>query len=151
MTDRPQLLAGLLARRQQLVVEISAAEARLRHQYETLQSLDHLIRLEDEEIELPRVPFSANLEKRRASTLIHGEVGRLCLEALRGRPGEVLTTREVIDYIARKRELVFATRTQQKHFSSSVAMALARYGRKGLVLKVGSKSNGQGMWTIPPG
>jgi hypothetical protein len=59
MTDHPRLPAGLLARRRQLAQEISAIEAKLRQHYETLQSLDHLIRLEDEDVELSPVPFSA--------------------------------------------------------------------------------------------
>jgi hypothetical protein len=150
MTDRPHLLAGLLARRHEVVQEISAMEAKLRQNYETLQSLDYLIRVEDEDVELSPVPYSATVKRRRsASTLMYGDVGHLCLDALREAGGQVLTTGEVIQYIVRKRELVFSTRTQQKDFGSSVAMALARHSRRGLIQKVGVTKNRQGRWSIP--
>ena len=84
MTEHPQLLAQLLSRRNRLIEEISAAEALLRQHQETLQSLDHLIRLEDQHADLPPVPFSPKVRRQRvASTLVRGDVTRLCLDALR--------------------------------------------------------------------
>lgn len=62
-----------------------------------------------------------------------------------------MTARDVIDYIVRQRELTFATRAHQKDFSSSVAMALARYGRRGLIQKVGTMPNGPRSLVVPSG
>lgn len=146
MSERPQLLAGLLARRKELVREIGAAEALLRHRYSILESLDHLIRLEDENVELPQIPYSPKLERKVVSTLPYGDVSKLSMDALREAGGEVLTTRQVIEYILRKREITFANARQQKDFSSSVAMALSRCARKGLIVKVGIMANRQGQW-----
>lgn len=146
MSERPQLLAGLLARRKELVREIGAAEALLRHRYSILESLDHLIRLEDESVDLPQIPYSPKLERKVVSTLPHGDVGKLSMDALREAQGEVLTTRQVIEYIIRQREITFANARQQKDFSSSVAMALSRCARRGLITKVGVTANRQGRW-----
>src|SRR4051812_3658321 len=41
MTDRPHPLARLLARRKEVVQEISATGALLRHRYSILESVDH--------------------------------------------------------------------------------------------------------------
>ena len=146
MTDRPQLLAGLLARRKELVQEISATEALLRHRYSILESLDHLIGLEDEEVELPAIPFSPRPGRKVISTLPYGDVSKLCLEALREAGGKVLSTRQIVDYAIRAREVTFASQKHRESFSSSVAMALRRCRRRGLILKVGTTTNGQGQW-----
>jgi hypothetical protein len=55
MTDRPSLLSGLLASRNELAEEVSMVEAQLRQHYETLRTLDHLIRLEDPDADLPAI------------------------------------------------------------------------------------------------
>lgn len=150
MTDRPRLLSGLMARRHDLVNEISAAEALLRQHYETLRSLDHLIRLEDEDAQLPPVPTATRVRRKIASTLVRGDVSRLCLDALREATGETMTTREVVDYIVRKRTLTFESRRQADDFSSSVAMALARHAKRGLLDKVATGPNRQGQWRLEP-
>lgn len=77
MTDRPRLLSGFLARRTDLAEEVSRAEAQLRQHYETLRSLDHLIRLEDPEAVLPPIR-NAKLADRQSSSLAPSGAGRQC-------------------------------------------------------------------------
>ena len=140
-----------MARRHELVDEISAAEALLRQHYETLRSLDHLIRLEDEDAQLPPVPTATRVRRPKiASTLVRGDVSRLCFEALREVSGDTMTTREIVDYIVRKRSLTFESRRQSDDFSSSVAMALARHAKRGLLDKVATGPNRQGQWRLEP-
>ncbi len=147
MMDRPKLLSGLHARRKELVEDISQAEAQLRRQYQTLRSIDHLIRIEDPEADLPTVR-NAKLPDRpkTESTLARGEVSRLCLDALREAPGVVQTSRQVMDYIVRKRQLVFASKREDQDFASSVTMALNRHAKRDIVEKVGAGVNGLGQW-----
>lgn len=151
MTDRPRLLSGLLARRTDLAEEVSKAEAQLRQHYETLRSLDHLIRLEDPEVELPPIRNAKLADRpKTASTLVRGDVSRLCLDALREAAGAILTSRQVADYIVRRRQLVFATKREDNDFASSVTMALARHAKRQLVEKVGNGSNREGHWRVSP-
>ncbi len=151
MTDRPRLLSGLLARRTDLAEEVSRVEAQLRQHYETLRSLDHLIRLEDPEAVLPPIRNAKLADRpKTSSTLVRGDVSRLCLDALREAAGAVLTSRQVTDYIVRRRQLVFVTKREDNDFASSVTMALARHAKRGLVEKVGNGSNREGQWRIAP-
>ena len=71
-----------------------------------------------------------------------------CLECLREAAGEMLTTGEVIRYIVDKRALDFKLRRDADDFASSVAMALARHSKRGLILKVGTGPNRQGQWRM---
>jgi hypothetical protein len=151
MTDRPHLLAGLLARRKELVQEISATEALLRQRYSVLASLDHVIRLEDAKVELSPVPYSGKAERKPVPALPYGDIARFCLEALREASGEVLTTGQVVEYVMQKRELTFETQKQRKDFACSVATALSRAGRRGLVVKVGTAPNRHGLWAAKTG
>jgi hypothetical protein len=63
---------------------------------------------------------------------MRGDVSRLCLDALREAAGAVLTSRQVADYIVRRRQLVFVTKREDNDFASSVTMALARHAKRGL-------------------
>jgi hypothetical protein len=150
MTDRPRLLTGLLARRKELIEEISQGEARLRGHYQTLRSLDHLIRVEDPEAELSpvrnrKLPERPKLE----STLARGEVSRLCLDALRQSPGAVRSSRQVMDYIVRERQLLFASKDEENDFASSVTMALSRHAKRRVIEKLPAGTGGLGQWRTP--
>ena len=150
MTDRPRLLTGLLARRAETVADISRVEAQLRQHYETLRSLDHLIRVEDPEADLPTIRNTKIPDRpKTASTLVRGEVSRLCLDALREVAGGTLSSRQVTDYLVRRRQLVFASKREDQDFASSVTMALGRQAKRGVIERVGNGPNREGQWRVP--
>lgn len=150
MTARPQLLAGLQARRTEVLSEISQLEARLRLHYETLRSLDHLIKQEDPEAELPPIRNAKIPDRpKTASTLVRGDVSTLCLEAMRSAAGDVLSSWQVVDYVIRKRQLVFASKREDQDFASSVTMALTRHSKRGIVERVGLGPKGEVLWRVP--
>ena len=149
MTDRPQLLAGLLARRAETATAISNLEIQLRTQQETLRCLDHLIRVEDPDAELPgprkpRVKAAGTTD----NGLVRGDLTRGALDVLREAGGATLESRQVAEQIAKRRGITFATKRQHQHFASSVTMALNRLGRRGIVERVGIGPNRIGRWRV---
>jgi hypothetical protein len=150
MTDRPRLLSGLYARRKELLEEISQAEALLRRHYQTLRSLDYLIRVEDLQADLPAVrnrklPERAKME----TTLARGEVSRLCLDALRQTPGSVRSSRYVMEYIVREKQLTFLGKDDENDFASSVTMALNRHAKRNIIERLAAGPGGLGQWKVP--
>jgi hypothetical protein len=150
MSERPRLLSGLHARRKELLGEISQAEALLRRHYQTLRSLDHLIRLEDPEADLPPVRNRKLAERpKMETTLARGEVSRMCLDALRQAPGVVRSSRDVMDYIVREKQLAFLSKEDENDFASSVTMALNRHAKRNIIERL---PGGQGVlshWEVP--
>ena len=149
VADKTGLLDGLIARRTALAEEVNRAEAQLRRHYEMLRSLDHLIHFEDPEVKLPPVRgggLVATAKSKIASTLVRGDVSQLALDALYEAAGQVLTSRQVTDYIVHRRELVFASKHDQHNFASSVTMALTRHARRGLIEQVSTGSPRERHW-----
>jgi hypothetical protein len=144
------LLSGLYARRKELLEEISQAEALLRRHYQTLRSLDHLIRVEDPDADLPAVRNRKLSERpKMETTLARGEVSRLCLDALRQSPGSVRSSRDVMEYIVREKQLAFLTKDDENDFASSVTMALNRHAKRNIIERL---PGGQGVlshWKVP--
>lgn len=150
MMDRPRLLSGLHARRKELLEEISQAEVLLRQHYATLRSLDHLIRVEDPAADLPPVRNRKVPERQKMeTTLARGEVSRLCLDALRQAPGEVRSSRQVMDYIVREKQLAFAAKDEENDFASSVTMALNRHAKRNIIERLAAGAGGLGQWRVP--
>lgn len=150
MMDRPRLLSGLHARRKELLEEISQAEALLRQHYSTLRSLDHLIRVEDPAADLPPVRNRKVPERQKMeTTLARGEVSRLCLDALRKAPGEVRSSRHVVDYIVREKQLTFATKDDENDFASSVTMALGRHAKRNIIERLAGGAGILAQWRAP--
>lgn len=148
--DRPRLLSGLHARRKELLEEISQAEVLLRQHYATLRSLDHLIRVEDPAADLPPVRNRKVPERQKMeTTLARGEVSRLCLDALRQAPGEVRSSRQVMDYIVREKQLAFAAKDEENDFASSVTMALNRHAKRNIIERLAAGAGGLGQWRVP--
>lgn len=149
MTDRPRLLTGLHARRKELLEEISQVEVLLRQHYQTLRSLDHLIRVEDPQADLPPVRNRKLAERQKMeTTLARGEVSRLCLGALRQAPGEVRSSRQVLDYIVREKQLTFASKDEENDFASSVTMALNRHAKRNIIERLAAGPGGLGQWQV---
>ena len=73
--------------------------------------------------------------QKRITPLPRGKVATACLEALR-RKNE-MTTPELTQLIAMQNRLTFPDRQAELDFASSVAMALRRYERQGLVDVIG--------------
>lgn len=143
MSERPRLLSGLHARRKELLEEISKTEALLRRQYQTVRSLDHLIRLEDPSAELPPVRNRKLPERpKMETTLARGEVSRMCLDALRQTTGVVRSSRDVMDYIVREKQLAFLSKDEENDFASSVTMALNRHAKRNIIQRL---PGGQGV------
>ncbi|MDM0042928.1 hypothetical protein QTH91_00400 [Variovorax dokdonensis] len=150
--DKPGLLDGLIARRTELADEVNRAEAQLRRHYEMLRNLDQLIRFEDPEIKLPPVRggLAVAAKSKIASTLVRGDVSQLALDALYEAAGQVLTSRQVTDYIMNRRDLTFASKHDQHNFASSVTMALTRHARRGLIEQVETGSPRERHWRCLP-
>jgi hypothetical protein len=150
--DKPALLEGLMARRNELAEEVNRVEAQLRRQYEMLRNLDQLIRFEDPDVKLAPVRGSALVaaKSKIASTLVRGDVSQLALDALYEADGQVLTSRQVTDYIMNRRDLTFSSKHDQHNFASSVTMALTRHARRGLIEQVASGSPRERHWRCLP-
>lgn len=150
MSDRPRLLSGLYARRKELLEEISQAEVLLPQHYQTLRSLDHLIGVEDPDADLPAVRNRKLPERpKMETTLARGEVSRLCLDALRQTPGAVRSSRQVMEYIVREKQLTFVGKDDENDFASSVTMALTRHAKRNIVERLPAGPGGLGQWKVP--
>lgn len=149
MSDRPQLLAGLLARRAQTATLIKDLEAQLRVHTETLRCLDHLIRIEDPEAELPIGRAVRTKSAGKATTsLVRGDLSKGSLDALREASGKTLSSRQVAEHIATRHGMSFSTNRENNDFVSGVTMALSRLAKRELVELTGRGENRTGLWRI---
>lgn len=126
-----RLPKALTRKRNELAYELAQAattQARLR---EELRAVDYTLKLLDPQWKPPMKPHKPSA--RRA--LEHGQIARTCLEILRVMPG--ISTPELADQVAEECKVTFKTPVAREDFASSVAMALRRYQRKGLLEVVG--------------
>ncbi len=117
----------LKQRRAELAFERHALTSRLTEVERELQSLDYALRVLDPEWAPPK-KVAAPMKR---GPLPRGAVAAGCLRFLRQR--EVLWTPDLAQLIRDSNRLAFATRKQADDFASSVAMALRRYERVGVV------------------
>jgi hypothetical protein len=126
-----RLPKALTRKRNELAYELAQAatsQARLR---EELRAVDYTLKLLDPQWRPPRKPHKPAARR----VLEHGQIARTCLEILRVMPG--ISTPELADQVAEECEVTFKTPVAREDFASSVAMALRRYQRKGLLEVVG--------------
>jgi hypothetical protein len=85
----------------------------------------------------------------RRGWLPHGDAARLALVVLK-ESNAGLTTPTIANRIAQMRSLTFKHRLDAEDFASSVAMALRRYERRGLVRLVGERGPHMELcWQLP--
>lgn len=117
----------LTKKRNALAYELGQLEARIAQVREELRALDYTFRLLDPAWKAPRKAHKPPISRG----LRHGDIARTCLSILREMPG--LATPALTDYVAEECGVRLTTRAAREDFSSSVAMALRRYERKGLL------------------
>jgi hypothetical protein len=79
-----------------------------------------------------------------------GETARQSLRALKD-AGAPLTTPDIVDFIAKEKVLAFEDRKDREDFASSVAMALRRYERRGLVSCTSIEGTNKLSWALKRG
>ena len=82
-----------------------------------------------------KAPKALPRAQQRVTALAWGKVATGCLEALRRQ--DELGTPELVRILVLQNRLTFPERKAELDFASSVAMALRRYERQGLVEEVG--------------
>jgi hypothetical protein len=118
---------ALTKKRNALAYELNQLEARTVQVRQELAALDYTMRLLDPAWKAPRKAHRPMISRG----LRHGDIARTCLSILRDMPG--LATPVLADYVAEERGVRLTTQTERENFASSVAMALRRYERKGLL------------------
>jgi len=120
----------LLRKHLELAHELQAAEARAAEVRAQLATIVGAIRLLEPRWKAPKVGKKRlPVSKGR---LPPGEAARQSMRALKDL-GSALTTPQIVDFIAKEKGLTFEDRQDREDFASSVAMALRRYERRGLV------------------
>ena len=123
----PRLPKALVDEYDRLLLERTQLLTRLGDIDKALDAVSYSVRLLDPDWVPPVKP------RRRlsASRLPRGAVAHDCLMLLR--QTESLWTPELVERIAKRHRLRFADRQAELDFASSVAMALRRYERKGVL------------------
>ena len=138
----------LLRKHNELAHELQTLEAQANQVRAQLQTVDGAIRLLDPRWKPPK------LSKKRLPVqkgrLPPGEAARLSLMALKGVNGG-LTTPDIVDGIAKEKSLTFTDRQDREDFASSVAMALRRYQRRGLVTSEPIDGTNKQRWALKRG
>ena len=134
---------ALTKKRNALAYELNQLEARTSQVRQELAALDYSMRLLDPVWKAPSKAHKPMISRG----LRHGDIARTCLSILRDMPG--LATPELADYVAEERGVRLTTQTEREDFASSVAMALRRYERKGLLQIAGKHpSTGALSWRL---
>lgn len=134
----------LLRKHLELAHELQTVESRVAAVREQLQTIVGAIRLLDPQWKPPKVG-KGRLPSFKGR-LPAGDVSRLSMRALGA--GNALTTTDIVDVIAQERSLTFASRQDREDFASSVAMALRRYERRGLVASESISGTNKLRWTL---
>lgn len=130
-----------------LARERQALKARLADVETGLAAVAYALKVVDPEWKAPK---ALPRPQKRITGLPRGKVAAGCLEALR-RQGE-LSTPELVRLIAAQNRLTFADKQAEQDFASSVAMALRRYERQGLVEEIGrDERTGALRWRLRTG
>lgn len=137
----------LLRKHLELAHELQAVEGRVAEVREQLQTIVSAIRLLDPRWQPPKVG-RGRLPSFKGR-LPAGDVSRLSMRALGS--GNPLTSAEIVDLIADERSLTFASRQDREDFASSVAMALRRYERRGLVASESIPGTNKLRWALRRG
>jgi hypothetical protein len=134
---------ALTKKRNALAYELVQLEARAARVRQELAALDYTMRLLDPTWKAPRKAHKPVISRG----LRYGDIARTCLSILRDMPG--LATPVLADYVAEERGVRLTTQTAREDFASSVAMALRRYERKGLLEIAGKHpSTGALSWRL---
>jgi len=134
---------ALTKQRNALAYELSQMEKRTAQVRQELAALDYTMRLLDPTWKAPRKAH----KPMNSRGLRRGDIARTCLSILRDMPG--LPTPVLADYVAEERGVKLPTQTAREDFASSVAMALRRYERKGLLEIAGKHpSTGALSWRL---
>jgi hypothetical protein len=120
----------LTRRRAELAYERQQLKDRLSVVERELESLDYSLRV----VSPSWMPPKRVTPPAKPTLLPRGAVARGCLQLLRQR--EELATPELASLIAANHQLAFASRRAEEDFASSVAVALRRHERAGLVRAV---------------
>lgn len=115
----------------ELAFERQQLQARLVEVEKELAALDFSIRV----VSPTWAPPKRATRPKRKALLPHGAVSTGCLQLLRQQ--RELDTPELTRLIAARHRVAFASRQSELDFASSVAMALRRHERRGLVAIVG--------------
>lgn len=125
MTNRTP--RALKDRRAEMAFERAQLARRMAALDDEIDALDYALRVLDPDWQPPR-----RISKPVRQTLLpRGAVAQACLQYLR--QSDALWTAEVARLIAQRFRLVFEDKRAEQDFASSVAMALRRYERKGLL------------------
>jgi hypothetical protein len=135
----------LTRKRSALAFEREQLQARARVIEEELRALDYAISV----VAPAWKPAKRARRPQRSHRLPKGQITSETLKALQERPG--IGTPELADIVAARCTLKFATQTEREDFASSVAMALRRFERRG-VLEVTQKDARTGAlhWQVRP-
>lgn len=140
-----RLPRSLTRKRAELAFERQQLRLRLVEVEQALSALDYSIKVVAPSWTPPR-KVSAPAKK---TLLPRGSVAKACLQFLRQR--QELSTPELVQLVAAKHHLTFSDRRAEQDFASSVAMALRRYERQGVLQVVGKdERTGALRWRVAP-
>lgn len=133
----------LTAKRAALAFERTQLKARLSQIETELQALDFALKV----VSPTWAPPKRVSRPQKRTLLPRGQVASTCLQLLR-KHGE-MPTPELARVIATQFSLKFADKAAEQDFASSVAMALRRYQRQGIVEVVGKdEKTGALRWSL---
>jgi len=135
----------LTKKRNALAFEREELQVRARAIDEELRGLDFAIRILAPSWKPPKRAWRPHRPRR----LPKGKITTEALKTLQERPG--ISTPELADLVATRCAVTLATRTERQDFASSVAMALRKFERRG-VLEITQKNARTGAlhWRIRP-
>ena len=105
---------------------------------------DQAIRLLDPSWQPPKTPRRPSVFKAR---LPRGQASQASLRVLKAASAP-LTTAEVIEAIVKTKSLAFVSREDREDFTSSIAMALRRYERRGVVTSETAEGTKRLRWRL---
>src|SRR5712672_538975 len=141
---RIRVPVSLTKKRAALQYEKQELEKRLSQLAIEIGAIDYAMRLIAPGWIAPKSPAKRPPAKSR---LPHGSVAEHCLETLRDR--HEADTGQITEVIITRHSLELKTKAEKQDFASSVAMALRRFERKGVVEVAGrNKRTGQLKWRL---
>lgn len=145
MTERPNTVSGLVAKRREIAREIERLQAELRQRVTELDHVEATIHLFDPNMELEEINARPVPQRHRA---FRGEVTRIVLSALRN-ASRPLATWEITRHLMGERGLDTANKGLVRVMNKRVGACLRDQRKKGRV--VSERTEGQGLvWRLGP-
>jgi hypothetical protein len=143
--DRPNTVAGLVAKRAEIAGQIVAAKATLRQLIIDLDHVDAAIRLFDPDIDLATIKPRPLPPPHKA---YRGQITRIVLDALREAKGP-LTTKQLAQHVMAERGLNTADVRLVGVFSKRLGATLRHHRDRGLLRQI--KDRGEFVvWEVAP-